>query len=156
MSEQVSPGWTFEDWIMRTRVLQKEAYGADPVGLSGKEREEYVRWNVLAAEDELHEALAEISWKPWAKSEFFNREQFVGEMVDVLHFVGNLLAVANVTGTELTTRYSSKQDKNRERQRDGYDGVSGKCKGCKRDLLELPPNHRVEDCYRDHTEMTST
>lgn len=126
---------------MRTRVLQREAYGADPANLAGKEREDYVRWNVLAAEDELHEALGEISWKPWAKSEFFNREQFVGELVDVLHFVGNLLAVAQVTGPELSARYSSKQSKNRDRQKDGYDGVSGKCRKCKRDLQELPLGH---------------
>lgn len=135
--------WTFEEWIMRTRVLQREAFGVDPVKLEGKEREEYIRWNVLAAEDELHEALGEVSWKPWASKEYFNRDEFVGELVDVLHFVGNLLAVAQVTGTELTTRYSGKQQKNRDRQRDGYDGVTGKCPGCKRDLLEVPFGHVV-------------
>jgi hypothetical protein len=137
----MSDGWSFDDWLMRTRVLQRESFGVDPHTLTGKEREDYVRWNVLAAEDELHEALGEISWKPWASKEFFNREQFVGELVDVMHFVGNLLAVAQVTGPELTTRYSAKQQKNRDRQREGYDGVSGKCSGCKRDLSELPQPH---------------
>lgn len=138
--------WSFDEWIMRTRVLQREAFGVDPAKLTGRELEEYVRWNVLAAEDELHEALGEISWKPWASREYFNRDEFVGELVDVLHFVGNLLAAAKVSGTELTARYSSKQTKNRDRQRDGYDGVSGKCPGCKCDLQEVPAGHEVVLC----------
>jgi hypothetical protein len=145
----VTDGWSFEEWLMRTWVLQREAFGVDPYVLKGKEREEYVRWNVLAAEDELHEALGEISWKPWASKEFFNRDQFVGELVDVLHFVANLLVVSQVTGDELTARYSGKQQKNRDRQSEGYDGVSGKCPGCKRDLQEVPENHDGPWCVWD-------
>lgn len=141
----MSDGWTFGEWLMRTRVLQREAFGVDPYRLEGTEREEYVRWNVLAAEDELHEALGEISWKPWASKEYFNREEFIGELVDVLHFVANLLAVSGVSGDELTTRYSSKQQKNRDRQSSGYDGVTGKCPGCRRDLSEVPSDHACED-----------
>lgn len=137
--------WTFEEWVMRTRVLQREAFGVDPYKLDGKEREDYIRWNILAAEDELHEALGEVSWKPWASKEYFNRDEFVGELVDALHFIANLLAVAQVTGTELTARYSSKQQKNRDRQSQGYDGVSGKCPGCRRDLTEVPSSHRIVD-----------
>jgi hypothetical protein len=132
----MTDGWTFEDWIRKTRVLQRESFGVDPWTLRGPELEEYVRWNVLAAEDELHEALGEISWKPWASKEYFNRDQFVGELVDVLHFVANLLVASQVTGEELTTRYSSKQQKNRDRQRDGYTGTD-KCLKCKRAADEV-------------------
>lgn len=135
--------WSFDEWLMRTRVLQRESFGVDPAKLEGSAREEYVRWNVLAAEDELHEALGEISWKPWASSEFFNREQFVGELVDVLHFIANLLVMSGVDGPELTSRYSSKQVKNRDRQRDGYDGKTGKCPSCRRDLAEVPMGHVI-------------
>lgn len=136
---------TMNEWLMRTQVLQREAFGVDPSKLVGKEREEYIRWNVIALMDELSEALHEVSWKPWASAEFFNRDQFIGELVDAAHFLGNLAVVAGCTDAEWATRYSAKQQKNRDRQRDGYDGVSGKCPGCKRDLTEVPSGHRIID-----------
>lgn len=126
----------FAEWLMRTRILQRMSFGADPAQLTGEDRVEYVRWNMLAAHDELSEALAEISWKPWASAEYFNRDEFIGELVDVLHFVGNMLVAAKCTDTELNERYLAKMAKNRKRMEEGYTGTN-KCDRCKRALDDV-------------------
>jgi hypothetical protein len=134
----------FTSWLNSTLDLQRTAFDIDPPYLEGDERTEYVRWNTLAAIDELMEALHEISWKPWQTADYFNREAFVGELIDVMHFIGNMLVTAGVTGEELSQRYHSKQQRNRYRQEVGYDGVEGKCPTCRRsfdDILEHDHTH---------------
>jgi dimeric dUTPase (all-alpha-NTP-PPase superfamily) len=86
----------------------------------------------LALTDELHEALNETGWKPWATSRHFNRAAFAGEMIDVLHFWVNLMLVAGVTEQDILDLYFAKADKNAKRQLAGYDGIDGKCKTCGR------------------------
>lgn len=89
---------------------------------------------VLAATDELHEAMNETSWKSWTDSDHFNEEAVKGELVDVWHFFMNLCLVAGLTPDELFKRYAEKRKINVQRQADGYDGVSTKCSYCKRAL----------------------
>lgn len=127
----------FTSWLNSTLDLQRTAYDVDPPYLDPEERAEFIRWNVLAATDELHEALGEVGWKPWATDRYFNRDAFVGELIDVMHFVANLLVTAGVTGDELSQRYHSKQRRNAYRQEVGYDGKTGKCPTCRRDLEDL-------------------
>jgi len=115
-------------------ALQVQAYGKDPRKLSDEERMEWVRWNILALEDELHEALQETGWKPWATKNHLNEDAFRGELVDGLHFFLNLMLVANISAEELLAGYQLKREKNAKRQADGYDGVSTKCPECKRAL----------------------
>lgn len=126
------------------RQLQIAAYGKDPCTLEGEERAEFIRWNVLALEDELHEALQEVGWKPWASSRHVNVEPFLKEMVDAWHFFMNLLlvvgqptpdAVADFAGL-WAAEYQAKARRNLERQQEGYDGVESKCRACHRDLRE--------------------
>jgi hypothetical protein len=124
----------FGSWLAQTRDLQNEFYGFDlPFDIEDKTEEliDYVRVNVLAAEDELHEALNEVSWKPWASAQFINREEFIGEIVDTLHFIGNLLAGVGCTDAELTEAYLEKMNRNRARMTEGYTGLD-KCFECKR------------------------
>jgi hypothetical protein len=145
-------GWDFDGWLTLQKDLQ--SYGRmlgnvgmtpeDPHALSPKERAEYVRMNILAALDELHEALNETPWKPWADdNEGINEEQFTGEIVDALHFIANALAVGapDVNGKELAARYNSKVHRNAWRWRDGYRGRTDKCPSCGRDKDELPEDH---------------
>lgn len=120
---------------------QRRVYGIDPATLSVKERLEYIRWNVLALEDELHEMLAETSWKPWARAEFIHGDKATNELIDALHFLMNLflvLAPADTSPSELAhdlfERYERKRAINAARQRHGYDGVATKCAGCQRAL----------------------
>lgn len=135
----------FSEWLMRTQILQRTSFGKDPAKLEGQDRIEYVRWNMLAAQNELNEALDEISWKPWASAEFFNRDQFVGELVDVLHFVGNMLVAAKCTDAELNERYTDKMNKNRKRQAEGYTGTD-KCTNCRRAMDDVGPCPDHSDC----------
>lgn len=125
----------FDEWLLTTRVLQRQSFGADPALLEGAELVEYLRWNSLALIKELGEALDETDWKPWTVTEagFYNRDAFVGEMVDVLHFAANMLVAARCTDAELTARYEEKQQKNRDRMASkSYTGVKDKCPQCYR------------------------
>ena len=114
------------------RKLQKNSYGVDISALNEEERAAYIRDMSLALTDELHEALNETGWKPWATSRHFNRQAFIGEMIDVLHFWCNLILVANVGEKEILDAYFAKAEKNARRQMDGYNGVDNKCKSCGR------------------------
>jgi len=120
--------------------LQREAYGLDVADIHYDARIRYIKDMVLAATDELHEALNEVSWKPWTSGDpTINEEAFFAELVDVVHFVMNLLLVAHAGWTpdrvaiELAARYTAKNRKNLRRQLDGYDGRN-KCPGCRRAL----------------------
>ena len=117
------------------RELQIEAYGKDPTLLNGDERADFIRWNMLALNNEiLGEALDETGWKPWATSRHINQQAFHGEMVDGWHFFMNLMLVSGMTADDLERGYYLKRAKNAKRQVDGYDGVAGKCRKCKRAL----------------------
>jgi hypothetical protein len=130
-----------EEMLAWQLALQRKSYGKDPTALDPEERAEWIRWNVLALEDELHEALGEVGWKPWATSRHLNREQFKNELVDAWHFFMNLMLAAEIDGEEFFAAYRAKAAKNAERMATGYDGVTGKCPGCNRDMTELPPGH---------------
>lgn len=117
--------------------LQINSYGNSPAGLLPENPEaaiEFIRWNVLALTDELHELLAETGWKPWATSKHVNLTAARGELIDAFHFFMNLALVLNMDGDDLFAGYQAKREKNAKRQADGYDGVSTKCPGCKRAL----------------------
>lgn len=118
--------------LTHQRELQKKYFKTDINELNDEERAQYIRNMSLALTDELHEALNETGWKPWASSRHFNREAFLGEMIDVLHFWANLVLLTNTSETEILEMYCAKAAKNAKRQIDGYDGVQDKCKDCGR------------------------
>lgn len=121
-------------------VLQTETFGIELDEMNVQERVDYIKENVLAMTDELHELLAETSWKPWAKSVFLNEEKAFSELVDVWHFMMNIMLAitpnveASQLAEELTKSYFKKREVNVQRQEDGYDGVSTKCPECNRAL----------------------
>jgi len=128
--------------LLVQKGLQKGSFGITPDELEGDELAEYVRLNVLAATEELHEAMRCISWKPWAtegrgewrkdlkkRDEMGDgalvdaKDQFVEELVDVLHFVFNLFnVVKGTTWDEVVSRYLEKASENARRQKEGYRG----------------------------------
>lgn len=126
--------------------MQTTSFGADPMTLEGEERVQYIKDMVLAATDELHEALGEVGWKPWATSRHVNDEALKGELIDLLHFVINLMLVARMTPEEIHHRYFVKAARNRQRQLEGYDGRSGKCSGCGRALDDPATRCTAEAC----------
>lgn len=101
-----------------------------------------IRENILACTDELHEAMNETGWKPWASESFINNEAFRNELVDAWHFFMNLMILGGMTADDLYEGYLAKRKINAQRQIDGYDGVSTKCPGCKR-ALDDP----TTECY---------
>lgn len=130
--------------------LQLESYGGEhPSDGSEEQRIEFIRWNTLALTDELHEALAEVGWKPWASNRDINREAYVGELVDAWHFLMNLLLVVEVTPDEFYRRYMEKRYRNAKRQREGYDGIVGKCPSCKRALDDDGVDCQTEEVVSD-------
>ena len=136
----------FNNWLKKTRQLQSDVYGVDyGVFLDDSSENlneliEYIRWNMLAIDDELAEVRKAISWKPWQHDEpYADRTEIVKECVDVLHFVANILCAAGATDEQLDTEYLAKMQKNADRQRNGYrvmdEGV--KCKTCFRALDDM-------------------
>jgi dimeric dUTPase (all-alpha-NTP-PPase superfamily) len=107
--------------------------GGDPQSMDDETAIQFFKDMVLALTDELHEAMNEIGWKPWATSKHFNTEAVKGELVDCLHFFINLCLVAGLEPDSLHSRYVTKNKKNALRQMEGYDGLN-KCPGCKRAL----------------------
>lgn len=116
------------------RNLQIDSYGVDPLELKGEELMDWVRWNTLALEDELHEALGETGWKPWATSNHIDKEAFFHEMIDAWHFFMNLMLITGYSAQDFYRAYCEKHNLNAIRQKNGYDGVKGKCKVCGRAL----------------------
>ena len=123
-----------QEWLRTQRELQEESYGFDFDEMTTEDRVEFITWNVLALTDELHEALAETGWKPWATSRHINLDAFKGELIDAFHFMGNLFLAAGMSADEVMRRYRKKRQVNADRQADGYDGVTTKCPVCKRAL----------------------
>lgn len=111
-------------WLESTDRLQRETYGyGNQYRLALLEPSimaEYLNWNCTAAVQELAEVREEFSWKPWAKDEpFVNRERVRDEIIDALHFLGNMLTVMGVTDEELAEAYQRKQEINRQRAASG-------------------------------------
>jgi len=128
------------DWLKLTRDLQIQAYGKDPHALEGFDLQFYVIWNSLAAIKELSEATDETRWKPWANlvdgEPIIDKDPFLKEIVDVNHFLANLLVAAGVSDDEYDAAYHAKMAVNRARQLQagGYESRKGvdKCPRCSR------------------------
>lgn len=132
MSDELESEYWPWTWLASTHKLQHDYYGVR-FPLKGEELANYVTVNHSALVLEASELLSEFGWKPWAQPRgWVNRENALKEAVDVAHFLANILCAIGVTDEEWVAAYQAKQEVNRQRQRDGYDGVSGKCVTCKR------------------------
>jgi len=128
----------FDNWLATTRELQTKSFGQDPATLEGDAKADFITWNLAAVVVELGEMMNEFpGHKNWVLDRtIINREEFIGEAVDALHFLGNILATVGCTDEELSIRYLQKVEKNRARMASGaYDGVTDKCPTCKRELI---------------------
>lgn len=139
------PADRLEAMIMEQLALQHKL-GAVRDEMSVTERIEGIRIMVLAATAELHEALDETGWKPWATSKHINEEAAFGELRDAWQFLTNAMLLVTMNDpAHLTQRlYDALMDKlsvNYDRIDQRYDGITGKCKQCKR-ALDDPANLR--------------
>lgn len=119
--------------IMDLQAILQKGYnkGVPLEEMPEEEKPIFIKDMVISLEDELHELLREVGWKPWASSRHVNRDAAVGELVDAFHFFMNLCLVLGVDEQELFTGYLQKNKINQSRQASGYDGVSTKCPKCK-------------------------
>lgn len=122
------------NWLASTRALQEEYFGRSFPITDPDELADYVTENHSAAVIELSEVMQEIGWKSWAIPRgWVNRDAALRELVDVSHFVANILCALDVSDAEWEHAYRAKQNVNRRRMRSGdYDGVTGKCWNCRR------------------------
>lgn len=104
------------------RRLQEDCYHTDFTGMDNEERIAFIRQNVLALEDELHEALREVGWKSWARTKYVHETRLQEELIDALHFMLSLLLAANMNADDVYERYLTKNRINRRRQQEGYSG----------------------------------
>jgi len=129
--------------------LQERSYGQRIEELEGPERIQMFKEMYVALVDELHEALGEMGWKAWATSKHFNEDAVQGELIDAWHFFMNLLILSGLDPEEMFEKYMAKHKKNQQRQIDGYDGVSTKCRGCKRALDDDAVDCHVSKIWPD-------
>jgi dimeric dUTPase (all-alpha-NTP-PPase superfamily) len=113
-------------WLASTKELQEEVYGYifKDLDLSSDEEQllkaDYINWNQTAAVQELAEVREEFSWKPWATdAPFVNTTRIRDEIIDVMHFLGNILVSIGVDDEELAEAYRQKQEINRLRASSG-------------------------------------
>lgn len=147
----------FNAWLRKTKDLQENVYFINYEEMSGDKPQairkfvEYLRWNMLAVDDELAEMRQAISWKPWQHdAPYADREEVIKEAVDVLHFVANIIVAAGGTDEELNKFYLEKMEKNRQRQLNGYKvkDVGVKCSLCTRAIDDVGAGSREGVCAK--------
>jgi hypothetical protein len=147
----------FNNWLKRTRELQKDVYFINYEEMQGDKPQnirkfvEYLRWNMLAVDDELAEMRQAISWKPWQHdAPYADREEVIKEAVDVLHFVANIIVAAGGTDEMLDKFYLEKMERNKQRQLDGYKvkDIGVKCTLCQRAIDDVGRGASPEMCAK--------
>jgi|SRR5262245_28676916 len=131
--------------MLRTQRSAAARVQVDPLRIdTDVERIQYFKDMVLAATDELHEALGEVGWKPWATSRHINVDAAFGELRDAWQFLMNAMMVItqeepDVLARHLLVAHTEKVAKNLERAAmpGGYDGVSDKCPQCRRSFADM-------------------
>lgn len=151
----------FDKWLEATAKLQQSCYGVDYSKFHDDSQDslqaviEYLRWNMLAIDDELAEVRKAISWKPWQHDDpYVDRREVLKECVDVLHFVANIICAVGGTDAELNEEYLAKMQKNADRQKKGYRVLDAgmKCIACARAL----DDYDTDNCREPRCPQRST
>jgi len=132
----VSDRWR---WLESTRELQSKFFDVDyeEFAVDGDALADYLHVQTTAAHCEITEFLDEIDWKPWMHTPrgVHDRTAAIGELVDLGHFLANMLCALDVTDEEWEALYTAKQRRNRARRESGaYTKEGYKCPGCSREL----------------------
>jgi hypothetical protein len=102
-----------------------EKYGVDDIeDVPLEKRFELTKTLLLALSDEVHEVLGELPWKPWKTNHGdmseVNEEDLKMEIVDVAHFVNNLIMVWFKDFAEFNAMFAAKLEENIDRQERNY------------------------------------
>jgi len=131
------------EMFTRQAALQRYSYNVNfkDMSVEVEDRAEYVRMNTLAGIVELTEALNETGWKTWATNRDYDATKVISEIVDAWHFMMNIMLASGIEPETLASlffeKYVVKNQRNAERQEEGYDGVSLKCPHCTRALDDV-------------------
>lgn len=88
--------------------------------LKVEQDQKYINVMILACIDELCEMLRETPWKPWKQQQTMNYDRFKEELVDLIHFVMNLMLIAELSVDDLYDAYHKKLNENYKRQKQKY------------------------------------
>lgn len=137
---------TLKDLYELQKDIQESVYKFDFEKLQNEplpKMREFFDWNYHAIQDELREAFNALGgmkdgigngvWKPWKKAyhEKAPNMTFAGmspndkkelqmELIDIQHFLFNLMLATGMTAQDLMNMYFAKNAENRERQKRGY------------------------------------
>jgi dimeric dUTPase (all-alpha-NTP-PPase superfamily) len=83
-------------------------------------QQKFVNMMFIAIVAESVETLNETPWKPWKKNQSLNYENYVSELVDVLHFFINLCIAYDISPEEVYHTFKRKNLINNNRLDNGY------------------------------------
>jgi len=109
-----------DSWLERTYALQVECFGGNPAELSADEKVDFVRRMTLGLIVEATEALNVVShWKWWHddRGELFDKDHYIEELVDIMHFVGAMACMTGISDREWAEAYARKSEVVRARAR---------------------------------------
>lgn len=104
-------------------LRDKRNFPAFPVNISSKDGQRLLKDTAHSAMDELHEALQHLkNSKTHRATEIvdFDRQKYVEELVDHLHYFVELCILSDITADELHAAYVAKDGVNRSRIQSGY------------------------------------
>lgn len=108
-------GASFDVLLNLQRKIESQ-WGRLPDPENPENVSQYIREVALCLEDEIHEALAHVHWKPWKTSRGFkDRKKYRTELADVLHFVLDLYLAVGLTGSDIYKDYLAKHQENLKR-----------------------------------------
>jgi dimeric dUTPase (all-alpha-NTP-PPase superfamily) len=115
------------DIFEHQRALQERFTAPIHSGDNAGCKQEYTNVMLLALFDEIAEVMRETAWKNpelipfgWKKGQAFDRDKYVKELADVLHFFVNLCLVRDITAREIHNAYLGKNRENHKRKDHGY------------------------------------
>ncbi|NQT22350.1 MAG: dUTP diphosphatase [Candidatus Omnitrophica bacterium] len=89
--------------------------------LSVQEKEKWTKELLIALMNEGFEALNWTNAKHWKKPVYpINKMELKYELIDMLHFLLNLMILWDITAEECFSMYMAKNKENHERQKRGY------------------------------------
>lgn len=105
------------DVLLRLQRRIEDQWNRLPEPWNPESVSQYIREVVLCLEDELHEALEHVHWKPWKTSRGFkDLSKYREELADVLHFVLDLYIAAGMNGKDIYQDYLAKHRENVQRR----------------------------------------
>jgi len=112
-----------EQLMLEYKKKKADDLPAWPVDLLDKKSQQFCRDITLRCVEELFEGLAHLkNWKKHKKTitSEFNRNEFLEEIVDSVHYLLELLILSGVKPDELYNAYKIKNKINLDRLKNGY------------------------------------